>query len=65
LSILAGEQVAGIPGVFLSIPVVALLTVLYRHWLEHSGSKGLLAGILAPKEKEIDKSINADVPAVK
>lgn len=65
LSILAGEQVAGIPGVFLSIPVVALLTVLYRHWLEHSGSKGLLANILAPKEKEIDKSLNADVPAVK
>lgn len=65
LSILAGEQVAGIPGVFLSIPVVALLTVIYRHWLEHSGSKGLFANILAPKEKEIDKSINADVPAVK
>jgi predicted PurR-regulated permease PerM len=31
LSVLAGEQVAGIPGVFISIPVVALLTVLYKH----------------------------------
>lgn len=50
LSVLAGEQVAGIPGVFLSIPVVALLTVLYKHILEHSGSKGIVANILAPKE---------------
>lgn len=48
LSVLAGEQIAGIPGVFLSIPVVALLTVLYKHILEHSGSKGLLTGMLAP-----------------
>lgn len=45
LSVLAGEQVAGIPGVFISIPVVALLTVLYRHILEHSGSKGVFSGL--------------------
>lgn len=50
LSVLAGEQVAGIPGVFLSIPVMALLTVTYKHVLEHSGSKGIVANILAPKE---------------
>ena len=50
LSVLAGEQVAGIPGVFLSIPVVALLTVMYKHILEHSGSKGIVANMLAPKE---------------
>ncbi len=50
LSVLAGEQVAGIPGVFLSIPVVALLTVLYKHILEHSGGKGIVANILAPKD---------------
>ena len=50
LSVLAGEQMAGIPGVFLSIPVVALLTVLYKHILEHSGSKGIVANMLAPKE---------------
>lgn len=49
LSVLAGEQVAGIPGVFLSIPVVALLTVLYKHILEHSKSKGIV-NMLAPKE---------------
>lgn len=54
LSVLAGEQVAGIPGVFLSIPVVALLTVVYKHILEHSGSKGIVANILAPKENSED-----------
>jgi predicted PurR-regulated permease PerM len=50
LSVLAGEQVAGIPGVFLSIPIVAIATVFYKHILEHSGSKGLFAGWLEPKE---------------
>ncbi len=50
LSVLAGEQIAGIPGVFLSIPVVALLTVLYKHILQHSGGTGLVANILAPKD---------------
>ncbi len=50
LSVLAGEQVAGIPGVFIAIPLVALLTVLYKHVLEHSGSRGLFAGLLEPKQ---------------
>ena len=44
LAVLAGEQVAGIPGVFLSIPVVAVATVIYRHVLEHQGRRGLLSG---------------------
>ena len=45
LSVLAGEQIGGIPGVFLSIPIVALLTVLYKHILDHSGRKGLFSGL--------------------
>jgi len=52
LSVLAGEQIAGIPGVFLSIPVVALVTVLYKHVLEHSGKKGLFAEIFRSNEPE-------------
>jgi predicted PurR-regulated permease PerM len=52
LSVLAGEQVAGIPGVFLSIPIVALLTVIYKHVLEHLGSRGLFVGLLEPKENK-------------
>jgi predicted PurR-regulated permease PerM len=45
LSVLAGEQVAGIPGVFLAIPIVALITVIYRHVLEHRGSRRLFDGL--------------------
>jgi len=54
LSVLAGEQVAGIAGVFIAIPLIALLTVLYKHVLEHTDSRGLFTGLLEPKEnKEI------------
>ena len=52
LSVLAGEQVAGIAGVFIAIPVVALLTVLYKHVLEHTESRGLFTGLLEPKENK-------------
>jgi len=52
LSVLAGEQIAGIPGVFISIPVVALPTVLYKHVLEHSGSKGLFVNLFEEKADE-------------
>ncbi|MGI9036061.1 MAG: AI-2E family transporter [Pyrinomonadaceae bacterium] len=57
LSVLAGEEIAGIPGVFLSVPIIALLTVLYRHILEHSGSRGIVANILAPKEEHIEEGV--------
>jgi predicted PurR-regulated permease PerM len=46
-AILAGEKLAGVTGVFLAIPVVAILTVTYRHWLEHHGSEGF-ADLLEP-----------------
>lgn len=52
LSVLAGEQVAGIPGVFISIPVVALLTVLYKHLLEYNTASGLFEGWFEPKQEE-------------
>lgn len=52
LSVLAGEQVAGIAGVFIAIPLVALGTVLYKNILEHTDSKGLFTGLLEPKENK-------------
>jgi predicted PurR-regulated permease PerM len=55
LSVLAGEQVAGIPGVFLSIPIVAIVTVLYRHVLEHTGNTGLFSGWLQPEEVPVEE----------
>lgn len=38
-AILAGAEIAGVAGIFLAIPVIAVLTVTYRHWLEHRGSE--------------------------
>lgn len=56
LSVLVGEQVAGIPGVFISIPIVAVGTVIYRHIREHQGHQGLVSGLIAesgsPPEQE-------------
>jgi hypothetical protein len=42
---------AGVAGIFLAIPVIAVLTVTYRHWLEHRGSSGLVAELLKPAEE--------------
>lgn len=47
LAILCGEKLAGVAGVFLAIPIVAVTTVSYRHWMEHRGSEGL-ADLLEP-----------------
>ncbi len=56
LSVLAGEQVAGIPGVFLSIPIVALATVLYKQVLEHQGRRGIVSGLIEDREHEEEES---------
>ena len=50
-AILAGEKLAGVAGIFLAIPVVAILTVSYRHWMEHRGSEGF-ADLLEPTPAE-------------
>jgi hypothetical protein len=47
IAILSGAELAGVAGIFLAIPIVAILTVSYRHWLEHRGSEGL-ADLLEP-----------------
>jgi predicted PurR-regulated permease PerM len=51
IAILSGAELAGVTGIFLAIPVVAILTVSYRHWLEHRGSEGL-ADLLEPNSAE-------------
>jgi len=38
-AILAGAEIAGVAGIFLAIPAIAIITVAYRHWLEHRGSE--------------------------
>ena len=57
LSVLAGEQVAGIPGVFLAIPIVAILTVIYRHALEHQGSRGLFDGLIEAEDERAEEIV--------
>jgi hypothetical protein len=47
IAILSGAELAGVAGIFLAIPAVAILTVSYRHWLEHRGSQGI-ADLLEP-----------------
>lgn len=56
LAVLAGEQVAGIPGVFISIPIVAVATVIYRHVLEHRGSRGLVSGWIEDAESTTEET---------
>jgi hypothetical protein len=50
LAILSGAEIAGAAGIFLAIPVVAVATVTYRHWLEHKGSEGLVQDLLKQPE---------------
>jgi len=53
-AILAGEKLAGVAGIFLAIPVVAIITVSYRHWMEHRGSESI-ADLLEPNATEAAK----------
>ncbi|HEU4833976.1 MAG TPA: AI-2E family transporter [Pyrinomonadaceae bacterium] len=54
-AILAGEKLAGVAGIFLAIPVVAIVTVSFRHWMEHRGSEGI-ADLLEPNAAETAKA---------
>lgn len=56
ISVLAGEQVAGIPGVFLAIPLVALAVVIYGHIVEHKGGKGLVAEMIESTAKASEEA---------
>ena len=56
LSVLAGEQVAGIPGVFISIPIVAVATVIYRHRLEHRGHYSIVSGWIDSNETQKEEA---------
>jgi predicted PurR-regulated permease PerM len=61
LAILAGTELAGITGVFLAIPVVALVTVAYRHWVKSRGGTGLVADILQEEQVVILASADSTI----
>ena len=50
VAVLCGGALAGVLGVFVAIPTVAILSIAYRHWLEHTGSEGLVTDLLQPSE---------------
>jgi predicted PurR-regulated permease PerM len=51
LAILCGAELAGVAGIFLAIPVIAIISVGYRHWMEHKGAEeGIVASLLKPGE---------------
>ena len=47
LAVLAGAELDGVAGMFLSVPTVALATVVYRHWLGWRSSDDELNGLRA------------------
>lgn len=63
LAILAGAEIAGVAGIFLAIPVIAILTVSYRHWLEHRGSE-TIAEVLeeAVVEQDLEAAMSSTHP---
>ena len=66
VAILSGAELAGVAGVFLAIPLVAVVTVSYRHWLEHRGSEGfadLLEPDLGTSESDLIDPERPSIPA--
>src|SRR6266576_3705912 len=63
LAILAGAEIAGVAGIFLAIPAIAILTVSYRNWLEHRGSETIAEVIeQAVVESEVESELGSTHP---
>ena len=54
LAILSGAELAGMVGILLAIPAVAVLSVVYRHLLEDRGNGGLVSELLRPTQSTPD-----------
>ena len=64
LAILSGAELAGMVGIFLAIPAVAVLSVMHRHLLEYRGSGGLVSELLTPTPSATDGApASSDPPA--
>jgi predicted PurR-regulated permease PerM len=62
LAILSGAELAGMAGIFLAIPAVAVLSVAHRHLLEYRGSGGLVSELLTPAQPSPDAARRASDP---
>jgi len=65
LAVLSGAELAGVAGIFLAIPAVAVLSVMHRHLLEYRGSLGLVSDLLkpAPSAPEAARTTSAPLAA--
>jgi len=63
LAILSGAELAGMAGIFLAIPAVAVLSVIHRHLLEHRGSGGLVSELLKPAQSAPEAARTTSDPA--
>jgi predicted PurR-regulated permease PerM/CheY-like chemotaxis protein len=53
LAILCGSQLFGLVGLLLAIPMTAVFSVGYRHFMRNLGQEGLLAELLRPANEEL------------
>ena len=65
LAILSGAELAGVAGIFLAIPAVAVLSVMHRHLLEYRGSGGLVSELLTPTASAPDQASRMADPAAR
>jgi predicted PurR-regulated permease PerM len=40
VAVLAGAELGGVAGLFLAVPVAAMLSVIVRHWLSWNNERG-------------------------
>jgi predicted PurR-regulated permease PerM len=62
LAILSGAELGGVAGIFLAIPVVAVVSVCYRHGLQHRSTAGLVADWLKPAEPTMIVTVPSSSP---
>jgi predicted PurR-regulated permease PerM len=50
LAVLTGAELDGVAGMFLAVPIVAIATVIYRHWMEWRSGDGAVDAALLRQE---------------
>jgi predicted PurR-regulated permease PerM len=63
LAILAGAEIGGLSGIFLAIPFVGLIIVVYNHYLAYRGIENLRAAPL-PAEAVAELPATGSAPPV-
>ena len=65
IAILGGAEIAGLVGIFLAIPAVGLVIVVYNHYIAHRGLENLRAvGVPGPSEAPATIELSPSTPAL-